>query len=261
MPDFEEDNQRAIHKTVDYLRVAKSILFITGAGISADSGLPTYRGIGGLYNDSDTEDGMPVESALSASTITTDPSITWKYLSQIERNCRGATFNRAHAVITEMQNHFERVWILTQNIDGFHADSGSVNTIEVHGNFHHLKCMECDWRNEVADYSGLAIPPLCPDCKAFIRPDVVLFGEMLDPDKMQVYMEELHTGFDMYFWIGTTGVFPYIQSPLFEAQMTGSKTVEINPGQTVLSGQMHVNIRLGAAQALENIWDLYQSVN
>lgn len=249
--------QQAIDSVVEILKECRSILFITGAGISADSGLPTYRGVGGLYEENDTEDGMPVESALSAETIVSDPSITWKYLSQIERNCRGATFNRAHEVITEMQNYFDRVWILTQNIDGFHTAAGSINTIEIHGNVFDLKCMQCDWRQTVKDYSALIIPPACPQCSAFIRPDVVLFGEMLDTNKLQLYMSELHKGFDLYVWIGTTGVFPYIQSPLYELQTTAAKAVEINPDHTVLTDDMDVKIPLGAAEALDLIWGQY----
>jgi len=234
-------------------------LFITGAGISVDSGLPTYRGVGGLYEYEDTEDGMPVESALSAATIEDNPSITWKYLSQIEKNCRGATFNRAHEVITEMQRHFDRVWILTQNIDGFHTAAGSTNTIEIHGNVYDLKCMQCNWTQTVKDYSALKPLPTCPECSAFIRPDVVLFGEMLDVDKLQLYMNELHKGFDLCVWVGTTSVFPYIQSPLYELRHTGAKAVEINPDDTVLSSDMDIKIPIGAAEALDLIWKQYQN--
>ena len=251
-------HQHAINSVVEILKECTSILFITGAGISVDSGLPTYRGIGGLYENEDTEDGMPVESALSAATLDSDPSITWKYLSQIERNCRGATFNRAHEIITEMQHRFDRVWILTQNIDGFHTAAGSTNTIEIHGNVYDLKCMQCDWRQTVKDYSALKIPPTCPQCSAFIRPDVVLFGEMLDVNKLQLYRNELRKGFDLYVWIGTTGVFPYIQSPLYELQYTTAKTVEINPDHTVLTDDMDIKIPLGAAEALSLIWEQYE---
>ncbi|MEK6845425.1 MAG: Sir2 family NAD-dependent protein deacetylase, partial [Nanoarchaeota archaeon] len=110
----------AIAKIARLLKNCKSIMFITGAGISADSGLPTYRGIGGLYNDKLTEDGIPVEMALAGETLVRQPAVTWKYLSQIEKNCRNAKFNRGHEVITETEKCFERVWVLTQNIDGFH---------------------------------------------------------------------------------------------------------------------------------------------
>ena len=122
----------AIVHITKLLKDCKSILFITGAGVSADSGLPTYRGIGGLYNNKLTEDGIPVEMTLAGETLRTHPEVTWKYLLQIEENCRTARHNRAHEVIAEMERHFTRVWVLTQNIDGFHQVAGSRNLIDIH---------------------------------------------------------------------------------------------------------------------------------
>src|ERR1039458_6334427 len=95
---------------VDILARSRSILFITGAGISADSGLPTYRGIGGLYNAEHPEEGLPIEEILSGEMLRCRPELTWKYLGQIEQATRGAQFNRAHEVIAEMESSFERVW-------------------------------------------------------------------------------------------------------------------------------------------------------
>jgi len=247
-----------ILKIVELLKKYKNILFITGAGISAESGLPTYRGIGGLYESEDTEDGISVEMALAGEMLEENPAITWKYLSQIERNCRNATFNRAHAIIAEMERTFDRVWVMTQNVDGFHTAAGSENVIEIHGNLHHLKCMKCYWRTSVKDFSELTIPPLCPKCNSFARPDVVLFGEMLPYDKMQMFSGQLQKGFDMYFWIGTTGMFPYIQSPLADAKYSGSTTVEINPDDTRLSNEVDIKISSGATEALGRIWEEYK---
>src|SRR5512136_240929 len=107
------DNSLAITRIVRLLKNAQSLLFITGAGMSADSGLPTYRGIGGLYNRNTTEDGIPIEEALSGSMMRRRPEVTWKYLSQIEQSARAARCNRGHQVIAEMERHFERVWTLT----------------------------------------------------------------------------------------------------------------------------------------------------
>jgi len=153
-----------IERAGTLLLKAKSVLFITGAGISADSGLPTYRGIGGLYNDSDTQDGVPIEAALAGETLKANPALTWKYLSQIEERCRNARYNRAHEVIAKIEKRFPRVWVLTQNIDGFHTDAGSKNVIEIHGNLHRLFCEACGWKTEVKNYGEINIPPKCPDC-------------------------------------------------------------------------------------------------
>lgn len=246
-----------IHKVSGLLKGCKSILFITGAGISADSGLPTYRGIGGLYNDRATEDGIPIEMALAGETLKERPEVTWKYLSQIEKNCRNARFNRAHEVISEMERHFERVWVLTQNIDGFHRDAGSRNVIEIHGNMHKLACIKCPWRAKANDYSQLTIPPVCPKCGSNVRPEVVFFGEMLPVRECQILSDELAKGFDIYFSVGTTSVFPYIQQPIMDAHYSKRPTIEINPAETEISHIVDIKINLGAAEALDKIWQEY----
>jgi NAD-dependent deacetylase len=246
-----------IRRVAGLLKGCKSILFITGAGISADSGLPTYRGIGGLYNDRATEDGIPIEMALAGEMLKERPEVTWKYLSQIERNCRNARFNRAHEAIAEMERHFERAWVLTQNIDGFHYDAGSRNVIEIHGNMHKLACIKCPWRAKVKDYSQLTIPPVCPKCGSIVRPEVVFFGEMLPVRECQILSDELAKGFDIYFSVGTTSVFPYIQQPIIDAHYSKRPTIEINPSETEISHIVDIKLNFGAAEALDKIWREY----
>lgn len=247
-----------IKKIAALLKDARSVLFITGAGISADSGLPTYRGIGGLYNDTLTDDGIPVETALAGETLRARPEITWKYLSQIEKNCRAARFNRGHEVIAEFERCVERVWVLTQNIDGFHQAAGSRNVIDIHGDMHTIACTRCYWRARVRDYSEIDIPPRCPECKAAVRPEVVLFGEMLPEQKLQLLVSQLREGFDLYFSIGTTSVFPYIQQPIRDAHARGGTAIEINPSETEVSGIVDIKVRMRAAEALGRIREEYK---
>jgi len=250
--------ERAIDRVAELLERSRSLLFITGAGISADSGLPTYRGIGGLYDVATTEDGMPIEELLSGRTMRRLPALTWKYLGQVERACRGARFNRAHEIIAEMESHFNRVWTLTQNVDGFHRQAGSRNVIDIHGDLHNLLCPKCDYKETAADYSSLTIPPPCPQCRAFLRPDVVLFGEALPFDKVSRLYTEIDKGFDLVFSIGTTSIFPYISEPVERASRMGKPTVEINPGTSEISELVTVRLPLRAVQALEAIWRRYQ---
>lgn len=251
-------NQRKIKEVARILKEIKSVLFITGAGISADSGLPTYRGIGGLYNDRTTDDGIPVETALAGEMLEKKPEVTWKYLSQIEKNCRDARFNRAHEVIAEMEKHFDRVWVLTQNIDGFHQAAGSCNVIDIHGDMYKLFCPKCFWRRTIKNYSQITIPPVCPECDSIVRPEVVFFGEALPYDKCRILTQELRKSFDIYFSIGTTSVFPYIQQPILEAKSANCSTVEINPGETNISHLVDIKISLGAAEALDAIWKIWK---
>lgn len=252
------DIKQKITKVVGLLKQAKSILFITGAGISADSGLPTYRGIGGLYNDKYTEEGIPIEEALSGEMIQNNPEITWKYISRIEEKCRGAKPNRAHEIIKEMEKYFKRVWILTQNIDGLHQKAGSKNIIDIHGDMYNLICPNCLWRKKVKDYSQIRIPPLCRQCHKIVRPEVVFFNETLPYDKCQVLLGEIEKGFDIYFSIGTTSVFHYISQPMIEAKANGRPTIEINPDETYISDIVDIKLPLGAATAMEKIWQEFK---
>ncbi len=254
---MSDPNPAIVARVADELRRARRLLFITGAGISADSGLPTYRGIGGLYNDQTTEDNFSIETALSGSMLEANPAITWKYLHQIEHSCRGARFNDAHAIIAELQNHFE-VCVLTQNIDGFHRDAGSRNLIEIHGDIHDLYCTRCDYTTTVLDYSGLEMPPSCPRCRALVRPRVVLFGEVLPSHAIQHLYAELDQGFDLVFSIGTTSVFPYIAGPVVQASQMGIPTVEINPTDTNVSRFVEYKLAAGAVAAMRAIRQAYQ---
>lgn len=235
------------------LSVARRVLFITGAGISADSGLPTYRGVGGLYNGEATAEGLRIEEVLSGAVFASWPDLTWKYLLQIEENCRGAQPNAAHRAIACLEQYLERTTVLTQNVDGLHHLAGSQNLIEIHGNLQDLYCPACDWRDSHIDLGRWTMPPSCPQCGAIIRPDIVLFGEALPEAALDRLYDALDAGVDMVFSIGTSSHFPYIVQPVIEAIQAGIPTVEINPARTPLSELVDYYLPLGAAVAMREI--------
>jgi NAD-dependent deacetylase len=240
-------------------RDADRVLFITGAGISAESGLPTYRGIGGLYNHGETDEGLPIEELLSGDMLRTEPAICWKYIHQIETACRGARPNPAHEIVAAFEKKIPRTWVLTQNVDGFHLQAGSTNVIEIHGNVGKLTCTGCTYRTRVESYAGLAAVPSCPRCGSVVRPEVVLFGEMLPLAAIQTLEREMSRGFDVVFSIGTTSVFPYIRAPVVLGRRMGALTVEINPGETEVSNVVHHRLRARAGEALSALWDRVSS--
>ncbi len=229
------------------------MLFVTGAGISADSGIPTYRGVGGLYEDRTVEARYTIEELLSGTTFRREPALTWRYLAEIELACRGCLPNAAHAAIAALESDAREVWVITQNVDGLHHRAGSSNVIDIHGHVYSLYCPRCDYRDEVEDFSRLAVPPPCPECGAIIRPDVVLFEEMLPVVKVQTMAAELRRGFDLVLSIGTSSLFPYIVAPVIEAARQGVPTVEINPGATSISELVQYRIERGAADAMTRI--------
>ncbi len=253
-----EPDEVEITRVAAALGSARRVVFFTGAGISAESGLPTYRGIGGLYNDITVDEGLPIEDVLSGAMFARSPEITWKYIAEIERACRGAGANDAHRAIAALEAVAE-ITIITQNVDGFHTDAGSSNVIELHGNLGKLVCTECGDRMQVEDYSGLEIPPRCSSCGGVLRPMVVLFGEMLPEAAMQRYDDELARGFDVFFSVGTTAGFPYIFEPVVDASRRGITTVEINPDMTPLSRFVSHRFDSGARVTLEAIIKVLQN--
>jgi NAD-dependent deacetylase len=254
MPPLSPPDVETVEHIVACLRKCRSVLFVTGAGLSADSGLPTYRGVGGLYNNGLTEEGLEIEEMLSGEMFRARPEWTWKYLRQVEQACRGATFNRAHAIIAQMERTFPRVWVLTQNVDGLHRAAGSRNVIDIHGDLSDLRCTACSHHARVPSYEGLSELPRCPDCSALLRPDVVLFGEMLPEARVRDLKHQLREGFDIVFSVGTTSVFPYISLPVELAVQRERPSVEINPSTTRVSDLVTYRLELGAAVALDAIW-------
>ncbi|HOB44793.1 MAG TPA: NAD-dependent deacylase [Zoogloea sp.] len=237
------------------LSTARRILFITGAGLSADSGLPTYRGVGGLYEGALTDVGLPIEQALSGAMFERRPDITWRYLSQIEASCRDARPNAGHYAIARLEAMHGAVTVLTQNVDGFHLMAGSHDVIEMHGTLRRLRCVDCGRCRQVDNYAGLQIPPDCPHCGGVLRPDVVLFGENLPDQAVHRFEQVLAAGPDMIFSVGTGSSFPYIAGPMLWAIEQGIPTIEINPGHTPISERVMFRFRLRAAEVLPALLD------
>jgi len=243
----------------ELLQQSNRVLFITGAGISAESGLPTYRGVGGLYNQEHTEEGYPIEQCLSASMFRVRPDITWKYMLQIGKDVIQCQPNPAHQIIARWEEEFAqrggKVVVLTQNIDGYHRLAGSKNVLEIHGTFEELFCTKCTWETSwktLLNEEGTTVP-ICQKCGAVIRPRIVMFEEMLPQQVLRQFEEEFDNGFDMVFSIGTSSMFPYIIRPVYEAIDCGKRTVEINPARSELSHQVTYYLPMRAAEALQEI--------
>lgn len=265
---MENTTKNLIKDISKEIQNARRILFITGAGISADSGLPTYRGIAGLYNnDKLTEENLRIEDCLSYEIFAKKPEITWKYLIQIADNCSKAKPNIAHKFIADLQKNTQKeVFVLTQNIDNLHRLAGldENHLIEIHGNFQKLHCCNptCNWQNNFDLYAYLdnfyntkvLDLPKCPKCCGIARVPVVLYGEMLPENALNKLVNELNSGFDLIIVIGTSCSFPYIYQPVMQAARNNIPTVEINPEQnTTISSVVKYHLQLGAQAAFEEI--------
>jgi len=236
---------------------SERILFVTGAGISADSGLPTYRGVGGLYEGQTTDDGYAIEEALSATVWRTRPDITWKYLWQIGHACVDAKPNAAHIAIAQWQQHKSRCALLTQNVDGLHRKAGSTDLIEIHGHAFDLYCCDCRCAFNASDlidsyHAAFCGVPTCTHCGGTVRPNIVLFEEMLPESAIERLQHILSEPLDMVVSIGTSAAFPYIVQPLLIGRRQGAVCVDINP-DPALAPYVDFQLPLSAATAMAQL--------
>ena len=233
------------------LREVHSVGVITGAGISAESGIQTYRGSGGIYDD--PEEGDRTVEALTGSTLHRDPDLTWRTLAGLARQARSARPNPGHEAIVAMERKMERFVLLTQNVDGLHQLAGSQNIIDIHGNIFTTLCMSCAEPGQLDrdTLAGLDAAPRCPRCNGTLRPDTVLFGEVLPLDKVKRLREELSEAPpDLVIAAGTSALFPYIAEPVLLARHAGCLTVEVNPEPTVLTAEVEYHLQGRAGEYL-----------
>jgi NAD-dependent deacetylase len=225
-------------------RPARAVGAITGAGISRESGIPTYRGRGGIYDD--PAEGERTVESLSGSTLATDPDRTWRAIAGLARAAAGAEPNAAHRALVEIESRVERFVLLTQNVDRLHQRAGSRNVIDIHGDVFATRCLACSaaGRLETHELARLERTPRCTRCAGPLRPDAVLFEELLPPDKVQRLHDEFYRRPpEVVIVAGTSAMFPYVTEPVVQARHRGNLTIEINPEPTALSEVVHHSLR------------------
>ena len=236
MDDSQSDAPRLPPRLVERLRGVRSVGAITGAGVSRGSGLPTYRGKGGIYDD--PEEGDRTVEALSGSTLAVDPDRTWRAVARLALQAQDARPSAAHRALAGIERNVVRFALLTQNVDGLHHAAGSRNVIDIHGDVLDTLCLSCGRRGRLGreTLAGLERAPRCSECDGLLRPHVVLFGELLPPDKLLRVQNEFYRSIpDLVLIVGTSGLFPYIVEPVHVAAAAGRLTVEINPELTTTS--------------------------
>lgn len=215
---------------IQRLAAAKSVVVLTGAGVSAESGVPTFRdaqtGLWAKYNPEDLATPRAFRS---------NPRLVWEWYAWRRKLVARANPNPAHFALVELEQHVPEFHLVTQNVDGLHQRAGSQRVIELHGNITRTKCFDegtiiSKW-TETGD-----VPPKCPDCGGLLRPDVVWFEEPL-PDEEISLAQRASRSCDMFLCVGTsTVVYPAAELP-FEALRCGATVVEINPQPTPLTDQ------------------------
>ncbi|MDQ3861326.1 MAG: NAD-dependent deacylase, partial [Actinomycetota bacterium] len=213
---------------VETLRSAYSVAVLTGSGISAESGVPTFR---------DAQTGLwarydPMELATPGA-FTRDSRLVWEWYAWRRKLVEGATPNPGHEALAELERRVPEFALMTQNVDGLHRRAGSQRVIELHGNIMLSKCS----REGVVVESRTddpEVPPTCSHCGALLRPDVVWFGEMLPQEAFEEALMAARNC-DLFFAIGTSSLVQPAASLPFEALRGGVSVVEVNPDETPLT--------------------------
>lgn len=232
------------------LREAR-VFVITGAGISAESGIPTFRGAGGMWRNFD-----PAKLATEAA-FRRDPELVWTWYRERRNNIHDAQPNAAHVSVVELAARARDFLLLTQNVDDLHARAewngrrlALDQLVQIHGDIFVTRCSRCDFRarESASDATGVA---KCPRCRALLRPGVVWFGENLPEHEIACVERFLGRGpCDLTLVIGTTALFPYIVQWARDAKGLTGDLIEINPEETPVSEFATETLREPAAQAL-----------
>jgi NAD-dependent deacetylase len=236
---------------VDRLAAANHVAVLTGAGISAESGVPTFRDEDGLWEKFDPQELANVEAFLD------NPELVQGWYRHRRQLVTEAEPNAGHRALADLEAHVPNLTVITQNVDDLHNRAGSSTVIELHGNITHNYCMDCERPADAATVDAAiqdGHPARCEDCDGLIRPDVVWFGEMLPPDAVEK-ADAATTQADVFLSIGTSAVvYPAAQFPM-EARANGAYVAEVNPDTTGITGEVDESIRGPAGEVLPALHD------
>ena len=235
MTPLTDDMQRA----AALIRSARYVVALSGAGLSAGSGIPTYRGVGGLW----TQHGTP--PLLSYQEFANDPAEWWRKRLAAEEESSHPVFqmkqavdkaapNAGHLALVDLERRGILRSVITQNVDDLHGAAGSRSLLEIHGNRNRMRCLQCNLRFPREGFDLSKVPPMCGECGGVLKLDTVMFGEPIPPDVLQGCREEAERC-DCMLLVGTSGtVNPAARLPLI-AKENGASLIEVNPEATPLT--------------------------
>ncbi len=225
------------------LATARSVCVLTGSGISAESGLPTFRGVGGLWRT------HRVEELASPQGFARDPRLVWTWYNERRNAHKGVEPSPAHVALAEIERRVPDFTLVTQNVDSLHLRAGSRNVLELHGKLREAKCTRCDARRPFDD--AFDLDEILHDCGGMWRPDIVWFGESLPRDVLEAAFDAARRA-ELMLVVGTSGIVQPAAS-LATKRMTRAYVVEINPEETALTPHADRSIRARASDVLPQL--------
>lgn len=233
-------------KALQKFSSATSIIFFTGAGVSAESGIPTFRGKDGIWNKLKPEELANFDAFLK------NPELVWEWYKHRKQIVHESKPNPAHTTISDFQNIFSTVEVITQNIDNLHKRAGSKTVYELHGNIERNYCIKCKtFYNDEVVFSDSS--PKCK-CGGLIRPDVVWFGEYLPQDEF-LASEKAASEADIFVVVGTSAIVYPAASMIYIAKEGGAYIIEINVQRTEISSIADQSFFGKAGEILPDIYN------
>ena len=214
-------------KLLSRLKNASSVVALTGSGISAESGIPTFRGESGIW------ESYKVEEIASLQAMQQNPQLFWKFYNWRKELVTKVKPNLGHYSLVDFERIYEDFLLITQNVDNLHREAGNNKIVELHGNIFETKCASCGKKHQGEIVESVEVPK-CKFCDGLLRPDVVLFGENLDNQNIRK-AQEAAAGSEIFFSIGTSALVEPAASLAYLAKANGSYIVEINKEETPLS--------------------------
>lgn len=234
-------------KQIEYAaKKARTVAVITGAGMSKESGIPTFRGPEGLWKN------FRAEELATPEAFRKDPKLVWEWYEWRRQIVLKAEPHEGHKSLAEMEDYFDDFLLITQNVDGLHPRAGSRQLIEIHGSIHRTRCNTCSHKMDLPPVA-LEIPVKCERCGELSRPDVVWFGESYDEELLGRSLEFLSRA-DMVWIIGSSGM---VSVPVYlaaHASKNGAFLVDLNPEEAEFSRYCDINFRGTAGADLPRIW-------
>ncbi len=233
-------------KLIMRLKNAYTVTVLTGAGVSAESGIPTFRGKDGLWNNN------PVEKLATIEALEADPKLFWEFYQWRRSLLKDIKPNLGHYSLVDFENYFEDFTLITQNVDNLHTKAGSNKPIELHGNIKRNRCTNCSdlTQSDVAHQKESV--PKCTKCGAVLKPDVILFGEALD-QKVLKKAQESSAICEVFISIGTSSLVEPAASLPYIAKGNGAYIVEINTEKTPLTENVDEFVNYPSAKVLTSL--------
>jgi len=214
-------------KLLTRIKNASAVTVVSGAGISAESGVPTFRGKDGIWEN------QKVEELATLQALNNNPDLFWKFYNWRKKLINDVKPNLGHYALVDFERIYENFLLITQNVDNLHREAGNEKIVELHGNIFDTKCSKCNkiHSEPIAERDQI---PACKFCGGQLRPDVVLFGENLQEKKLRD-AQEASAGCEIFFSVGTSSIVEPAASLPYLAKANGSYVIEINPEETPLS--------------------------